>query len=183
MHDKKKHSQICMHNHTYQNGAPQITGVCVATALPARKPFGSPLPVQTARDSREVLTRAHAVSCARAFQWQTCYSRRASFLVLLSQATEPTARSSDGKGVLSLGDAPPWDKTLSPSLQPSCPTSSDSASHSPQCPKHMWEWSPCPGLGEWHPVQWAGSGFVPGRSDFPVEPALKVGLTHGANSQ
>ena len=109
-------------------------------------------------ESRQILTTAHAVRCVRAFQWKTCYSRRASFLVLLNQATEPTMRSSDGKGELPLGDAPPWGKTLSRSLQPSCPTTSDSASRSPQPPKHTWEWSPCPGLAEWRPSQCNGLG-------------------------
>lgn len=175
--DKQKGGHISTHTHLYRNGAPQIMEVCVATAVPARKPFGCPLVVWTTRESREILTSAHAVSCVRAFQWRTFCSTRASFLVLLNQVTEPTSRSSDGERVLSLGDAPRWGKTLTATLLSNKLRQCQSL---PTTPKTHVRAKPLPWAWE---VQWAGSGFVPGRSGFPVGPALKVGLTRRANCQ
>lgn len=173
-----------MHIYTYRNRAPQIMEVCVAAAVPARKPFECPLPVQTEPEDRENLSPAHAASCVRAFQQQACYSRRPSLLVLLNPATEPTTRSLGGKAELLRNDAPPWGKTLPPSLQPPCPATSDSAGHLPQPLKHMGEWSSCPRLGKWHLCHCNGLGEgLSGRAGSTVGPALKVGLTHRANCQ
>lgn len=129
--------------------------VCVAQAVPARKPYGCLFPIQKAWEDRKILTPAHTVSCERAFHWQTCYSRRASFLVCYTKQQSPPQGALMGREscfhvMLHLG-AKHSHPCYDPIVQQ--PHTVPAAS-----PKHTWEWSPCPGLGQWCPSQCNGLG-------------------------
>lgn len=147
---------ICAHICMCRNGAPQSTGALCCSSCPSQEPFGCPLLVQTAQESRE------ALAPARAAVYELCCDRPTTagqHLPCPNASSRAHHREHCGKG----SDTSARGKVCSPSLlllvQP------PQSQSPPEPPKHN--------EGEALGLEGGVSPSAAGRGYAPAGPALR----------